>query len=71
VFAGCLFPEGAGANELKSTCSKRLHILHLDVTREDHIENAVTHVKNSLGNESKYKLEVNAYKIHLHKLKNK
>jgi NAD(P)-dependent dehydrogenase (short-subunit alcohol dehydrogenase family) len=52
VFAGCLFPEGAGAKELKSTCSDQLHVLNLDVTREDHIENAAKNVKNSLGNKS-------------------
>jgi NAD(P)-dependent dehydrogenase (short-subunit alcohol dehydrogenase family) len=49
VFAGCLFPEGTGAAELKSACSEHLHILHLDVTQEEHIRQAVSTVKNSLG----------------------
>jgi NAD(P)-dependent dehydrogenase (short-subunit alcohol dehydrogenase family) len=71
VFAGCLFPEGVGANELKSACSNRLHILHLDVTSEDHIQNAVTDVKNSLGEKSKYSCEVSACKIHLREMKTK
>lgn len=54
VFAGCLFPEGAGAVELKSACSNQLHILHLDVTKEDHIKRAVETVTNSLGDKSRY-----------------
>jgi NAD(P)-dependent dehydrogenase (short-subunit alcohol dehydrogenase family) len=53
VFAGCLFPEDVGANELKLACSNRLHVLHLDVTREEHVRNAVQYVKSSLGNKSK------------------
>ena len=68
VFAGCLFPEDAGAKELKSACSNRLHVLHLDVTREEHVRNAVKYVKNSLGNKSKYNFEVNEGKIAVRKL---
>ena len=68
VFAGCLFPEAVGANELKSACSNRLHVLHLDVTREEHVQNAVKYVTNSLGNKSKYNFDVNADKIPLRKL---
>ncbi|PNF35912.1 Short-chain dehydrogenase/reductase family 9C member 7 [Cryptotermes secundus] len=49
VFAGCLFPEGPGAVELKSISSGQLHILHLDVTKEDHVKRAVETVTNSLG----------------------
>lgn len=60
VFAGCLFPEGVGANELKSACSNRLHILHLDVTSEDHIQNVVTDVKNSLGEKTLWAVVNNA-----------
>jgi hypothetical protein len=65
VFAGCLFPEDAGANELKLACSNRLHVLHLDVTREEHVRNAVQYVKCSLGNKSKYNFKVNSDKIPL------
>ena len=68
VFAGCLFPEDGGAKELKSACSSRLHVLHLDVTREEHVRNAVKYVKNSLGNKSKYNFEVNEDKIRVRKL---
>jgi NAD(P)-dependent dehydrogenase (short-subunit alcohol dehydrogenase family) len=62
VFAGCLFPEDAGANELKLACSNRLHVLHLDVTMGEHVQNAVQYVKSSLGNKSKYKFEVKQIK---------
>jgi NADP-dependent 3-hydroxy acid dehydrogenase YdfG len=68
VFAGCLFPENVGAFELKLACSSRLHVLHLDVTMEEHVRNAVQYVKNSLGNKSKYNFEVNADKIPLREL---
>jgi NAD(P)-dependent dehydrogenase (short-subunit alcohol dehydrogenase family) len=57
VFAGCLFPEGPGAVELKSACSDQLHILNFDVTKEDHIKRAVETVTNSLGVKSKYGLK--------------
>jgi NAD(P)-dependent dehydrogenase (short-subunit alcohol dehydrogenase family) len=56
VYAGCLFPEGAGAAELKSACSENLHILPLDVTQEDHIRDAVRNVRNSLGAKGEFRL---------------
>lgn len=68
VFAGCLFPGDSGGKDLKSACSNRLHVLHLDVTREEHVRNAVRYVKNSLGNKSKYNFEVNEDKIPVPKL---
>jgi NAD(P)-dependent dehydrogenase (short-subunit alcohol dehydrogenase family) len=68
VFAGCLFPEDIGAKDLKSACSNRLHVLHLDVTREEHVRNAVKYVKNSLGNKSTYNFEFNKDKIAVRKL---
>ena len=71
VFAGCLFPEDAGAKKLKSACSNRLHVLQLDVTREDHVRNAVKYVNNSLGNKSEYNLEVNEDKIPVRKQQTK
>jgi NAD(P)-dependent dehydrogenase (short-subunit alcohol dehydrogenase family) len=63
VFAGCLFPESAGATELKAVCSDRLHILHLDVTKKEHVQNVVETVRNSLGVRSKYGFKVNGNKI--------
>jgi NAD(P)-dependent dehydrogenase (short-subunit alcohol dehydrogenase family) len=68
VFAGCLFPESVGATELKSVCSDQLQVLHLDVTREEHVKNAVETIKNSLGGRCKYSLKVSADKIYIQKL---
>ncbi|GFU20786.1 estradiol 17-beta-dehydrogenase 2, partial [Nephila pilipes] len=49
VFAACLFPSGEGATELKKSCSQRLHVLHMDVTKEDSVKDAVEFVKQNLG----------------------
>lgn len=48
VFAGCLRPEGSGAQKLKSTCSSRLHIVPLDITDEEQVKAAVKYVKANL-----------------------
>lgn len=37
VYAGCLCPEGDGAKKLKETKSSRMHVLHLDVTKDEHV----------------------------------
>lgn len=47
VFAGCLFPDGDGAQELKRCCSKRLTVLKLDVTNDCEVSNAVNAIKKS------------------------
>jgi NAD(P)-dependent dehydrogenase (short-subunit alcohol dehydrogenase family) len=39
VFAGCLERNGGGAAELKKSCSDRLRIVQLDVTKDDQIKN--------------------------------
>ena len=50
VYAGCLFPGGDGARTLREMKSKRLHVLHLDVTDDSHVSNAVDYVeKHSSG----------------------
>lgn len=49
VFAGCLFGDGAGAKELKRSCSKRLQIIEVDVTKDDSVNNAVKFVEDNLG----------------------
>lgn len=54
VFAGCLFPEKEGAQLLKKSCSERLHVLQLDVTSDESVENAVKYVKDNIGGNSKY-----------------
>lgn len=33
VFAGCLFPEGEGANQLRNVASNKLHIVGIDVSK--------------------------------------
>ncbi|KAH3728008.1 hypothetical protein DPMN_053953 [Dreissena polymorpha] len=48
VFAGCLRPDGAGARKLASGASKRLHVVPLDVTSDDSVEEAHAYVKKHL-----------------------
>lgn len=50
VFAGCLFKGGEGAEALKAKCSKRLHILQLDVTDPEQVDSAFITVKENLEN---------------------
>ncbi|XP_074641610.1 D-beta-hydroxybutyrate dehydrogenase, mitochondrial-like [Tubulanus polymorphus] len=45
VYAGCLFPEGKGATELSSTCSKRLRVMPLDVTSDESVKSAIECIK--------------------------
>ncbi|XP_072304420.1 D-beta-hydroxybutyrate dehydrogenase, mitochondrial [Eucyclogobius newberryi] len=40
VFAGCLQPEGAGAQSLARLCSSQLRLLKLDVTQEQDVQQA-------------------------------
>ncbi|XP_055936462.1 dehydrogenase/reductase SDR family member 9-like [Argiope bruennichi] len=49
VFATCLFPTGPGATELKASCSNRLHVLYMDVTKDESVEKALEYVKASIG----------------------
>ncbi|GFT82673.1 estradiol 17-beta-dehydrogenase 2 [Nephila pilipes] len=49
VFAACLFPSGEGAMELKKSCSQSLHVLHMDVTKDDSVKEAAEFVKRNLG----------------------
>ncbi|XP_055934762.1 D-beta-hydroxybutyrate dehydrogenase, mitochondrial-like [Argiope bruennichi] len=48
VFAGCLQPEAKGALELKSICSKRLHIVPMDITNDEQVRKAVEYVEANL-----------------------
>ncbi|XP_061177363.1 D-beta-hydroxybutyrate dehydrogenase, mitochondrial-like [Saccostrea echinata] len=45
VFAGCLVGDGPGAAELARSCSKRLHVVQLDVTKDDQIRSAKSYVE--------------------------
>ena len=44
IFAGCLFAEGKGAEALRTGCSSRLHVLQLDVTSDQQVEDAVKYI---------------------------
>lgn len=45
VFAGCLNSNGKEAGELARSCSKLLHVVQLDVTKEDQITAAKAYVE--------------------------
>lgn len=49
VFAGCLDPDGSGAKELKRSCSKRLQIVGVDVTKDSSVKKAADFVRDNLG----------------------
>ncbi len=40
VYAGCLFPDGAGAQKLKSSTSANLDVIKLDVTSDADVQSA-------------------------------
>nr|CAD7462560.1 unnamed protein product [Timema tahoe] len=48
-----VFITGAGAKELKSDTSSKLHIVPIDVTKEKDVDKAVDYVKSSQGNQGK------------------
>ncbi|XP_015921241.1 11-beta-hydroxysteroid dehydrogenase type 2-like [Parasteatoda tepidariorum] len=62
VFAGCLQPQSPGAESLRKVCSKRLHIVPIDITKEDQVKEAVAYVKGNLptGEKGLYGLINNA-----------
>lgn len=49
VFAGCLTEKGEV--ELKKASSERLHVLPLDVTKPESVQNALEYVKSKLPSE--------------------
>nr|CAD7445228.1 unnamed protein product [Timema bartmani] len=49
VYAGCLFPAGPEAQDLKNTCSQNLHLIPLDVTKDEDMREAVRQVQDTLG----------------------
>ncbi|WAQ96886.1 BDH-like protein [Mya arenaria] len=48
VFAGCLFPQGDGARAFRDRKCARLQVLHLDVTKDDHVKEALKAIKKKL-----------------------
>ncbi|XP_023703612.1 D-beta-hydroxybutyrate dehydrogenase, mitochondrial [Cryptotermes secundus] len=49
VLAGCLHPDGEGGKQLLQLCSKRLHVLGLDVTSGPSVHAALKAVENILA----------------------
>ncbi|GBM51130.1 Estradiol 17-beta-dehydrogenase 2 [Araneus ventricosus] len=49
VFASCLNPDSPGADDLRKSCSSRLQIFQLDVTKDESVEKAVQFVKANIG----------------------
>ncbi|KAI7697227.1 Estradiol 17-beta-dehydrogenase 2 [Sarcoptes scabiei] len=47
VFAGVLFPDGQGANDLKAKCSDRLKVFHMDVTKQNEIDDVVQQIRQT------------------------
>jgi NAD(P)-dependent dehydrogenase (short-subunit alcohol dehydrogenase family) len=45
VFAGCLNEKGEGADKLRNECSKRLHVVELDVTKDKSVSAAFKYIK--------------------------
>ncbi|XP_074647651.1 retinol dehydrogenase 7-like [Tubulanus polymorphus] len=48
VFAGCLYPTKSGAHSLMNVGSKRLHVLKLDVTKDEDVTHAVQFIESKL-----------------------
>ncbi|XP_045607758.1 D-beta-hydroxybutyrate dehydrogenase, mitochondrial isoform X2 [Procambarus clarkii] len=48
VFAGCLQAGGEGAENLKRNGSQRLHVLQMDVTKQEQVDKAAEEVKELL-----------------------
>ena len=53
TFAGCLFADGPGAKRLKERKNERLHVVQMDVTSEEQVEQVLQEVENKRGNNGK------------------
>ncbi|XP_024901144.1 estradiol 17-beta-dehydrogenase 2 isoform X2 [Pteropus alecto] len=60
VFAGVQNEKGSGAEELRRTCSKRLSVLHLDVTNPQQIKDAYSKVVEKVQNRGLWAVVNNA-----------
>ncbi|CAN8012738.1 unnamed protein product [Ixodes pacificus] len=60
VFAGCLFPDGEGARGLRREGSAALHVVRLDVTKDDHFREALDYVKHNLNGNGLWAVVANA-----------
>lgn len=53
VFAGCLFPDGSGAQQLIKESSSHLKIISLDITNETQVNQAFDIVNNHVKNKGR------------------
>lgn len=60
VFAGCLHPEGPGAQSLVEEGSDRMKVLQLDVTKDEHVSLAKDFVEANLPEKGLYAVVNNA-----------
>lgn len=60
VFAGCLFPNGEGANQLKKSCLRNMDIIKLDVTKPEDVESARIFVEKNTKNRQLWAIVNNA-----------
>lgn len=60
VFAGCLLPDGEGAQQLNNECSDKLRVVPVDVTDELQVGRAVKSVKENLGEHKLWAIVNNA-----------
>ena len=49
VFAGCYMKDGEGAATLRSSTTKRMHVIQLDVTKDDSVSSALVYVKKVIS----------------------
>lgn len=54
VFAGCLFPNGDGAQTLHRESSSNMNILKLDVTKDEDVTQARTVVQSNLPEKGEF-----------------
>lgn len=48
VFAGCLNKHSPGATSLKTECSSRIHVVEINVTRQESVSDAFDNVMKHL-----------------------
>ncbi|XP_013393048.1 retinol dehydrogenase 7 [Lingula anatina] len=60
VFAACLFHDGDGAKALRERCSNRLHIVQLNVSSDQQVQEALTFVRENLGDSDLWAVVNNA-----------
>lgn len=60
VFAGCLFPNGDGAVQLKKSCPRNLDIIKLDVTKGEDVDAARIFVEKNTKNRQLWAIVNNA-----------